>query len=200
MFFCIANRETTFCLLLLFSLYCIDCSAGLLDELGGALKNMCKYDEAIERYEQSASLYSRLAGGGVESSLDYARVLMNLANVLNDSRHYETALAYYNESLRIKQRLLPGGEQNEHCAQVLLNMAQVLDSLNRHDEAAQRVEQAVRIKERVYGANHVELSGALVARMYRPQTLLSDALTARTNVSLSVALYRLFYSRQYGVD
>ncbi len=129
-----------------------------MNSYGNLLKSKCKFDEAIEKFEQSASIYRRCCGA---ESIEYAATVMNLANVLDDSAHFETALAYYDVALNIKQRLF--GVDHEECSNVLCNIGGTLYRLNRLDEARRRIEQAMQIYERVYGtaAQHVALCSGL---------------------------------------
>lgn len=132
-------------------------SAEILNSFGALLRRTCKYDAAIEKLELCGKIHYVL--GGSESS-EYAAAVSNLANVLADSNHDETALVWYEIAHKIYQKRF--GNDHEECATSHHNISSCLHSLKRYDEARLRIEQAIRIYERVYGTAHVEVAGSLV--------------------------------------
>lgn len=116
------------------------CSAEVLQDIGNLLKSMCRFDDAVEKFEQSGKILHKLLGDCKE----YASVLVNLAIVFNAMKHFDTALAYQQVALNITQRLF--GADHEECAGVLCNMGGTLCALGRYDEARVHCEHALRIR------------------------------------------------------
>lgn len=87
---------------------------------------------------------------------------MNLATVLKSSAHHETALAYFQEALRVMQIRL--GKDAATCASVLVQIGDTMRALKRYEEAQPEIAGAMRVLDVVYGACHIEMgSAALIA-------------------------------------
>ncbi len=84
----------------------------------------------------------------------YYSTHINSANVLLESKHYETALVWFVIALKILQKLF--GKDHEKCATLHNKISGCLFSLHRYDDARSHIDEAIRIKERVYGIGHVE--------------------------------------------
>ncbi len=127
-------------------------SADCLNDRGNILRDMSRYDDAIDNFERGSKILHKLFG---DCGL-YAAVLVNLASVLQASKHHETALAYQQVALNIYRKQF--GADHEQCVAVLRNMTHTLRSLDRLAEARASIEQAIRISTRIYGANHPEVA------------------------------------------
>lgn len=75
-------------------------------------------------------------------------------NLLQYSKHFETALAYYENAFKVVQRLC--GENCEEIAGMHRNIFDALIGLQRYDEAKQRAEQAMRISLMIQSFTEIE--------------------------------------------
>jgi tetratricopeptide (TPR) repeat protein len=95
--------------------------------LASLLDSLARYDEAIAQY---SSLLSNL--GGKNSSTE-AGLLRAIGRIHVVSRRYEDALAFYDQALRIDQKLFP--ENDPRMAVGLLGITDVYLAQGRHKDA-----------------------------------------------------------------
>lgn len=72
--------------------------------LGGTLRLMKQYSQALRLYEEARNIYMRLEG---RQSYHYAAVLNNISLIYLDTQNYSSAFSYANEALQIIS-ILPG--------------------------------------------------------------------------------------------
>jgi len=121
-----------------------------LNNLGNALSDKGRLDEAIERYEEALKHYRRLAEVDERFLPDLAMTLNNLGNALSDKGRLDEAIERYEEALRIRRRLAEVDERFlPNLAGTLNNLGAALSRKGRLDEAIERYEEALRIRRRL---------------------------------------------------
>ncbi len=98
-----------------------------------------------------------------------AHLANNLGNAQFRAGHYEEALAQYETSLALREKVY--GPRHVLVAHTLSNMASALASLDRTDEAVTKVERALAILEAEEGPDHPDVAAALSNLGLRMQEL-----------------------------
>lgn len=101
---------------------------------------------AMEIYEKQPLL---TAG---ETDLNLATAYVNCAELYQERKDYENAIAFFTKALSIEQRIL--GEFHVNTASSYLSMASVLQEAQDFEEAQNMFEKAVHIYEDEYGPDH----------------------------------------------
>ena len=93
------------------------------------MKDLGKYDQAIEYYERSLEMRKQIYGDMPHP--DVADSLNNLGNALKDLGKYNQAIEYYERSLEMKKQIY-GDKPHPNMADSLNNLGVVLKKKRRH--------------------------------------------------------------------
>lgn len=127
-----------------------------LNGAGAAALGMGALDEALEAFDQSASLLSARLGA---QHPRVAQVLNNRAGVLRGLGRPAEALAAFEETRSAFLDIY--GAEHITAGQTAANIAIVLNDLGRYDESLERADEAIRSLTRAVGEQH-----PLVAKCY----------------------------------
>jgi tetratricopeptide (TPR) repeat protein len=161
------------------------------DQLGVALKNQARYDEAEPLLREALAMFRRLVPSGLNADLDDS--LNDLAVFLYEAGEYGEAEQLFRESLEINRRLL--GDDHRDVAGALNNLAFVLQDNGELDEAEQYYTQALEIRLDKFGDGHPATAQSLnnLAFLYHDQ--------GRTELALEFSRRALeTYRRAYPGD
>lgn len=138
---------------------------------GGISRSLCKYDDALEDFKQSATLF----GTDKEEEEDYCVAVTSIADVLCASRHFETALTYYRHVLDIQQR---ASLDNDHTkrARLFADIGETLCHLNRFDEAKSFLEQSIESWRQFGGAAVVVRCSSVLGDIARVERRFDEAV------------------------
>lgn len=154
--------------------------------LGAALRNLARYDEAEEAYRSAISTLARETGG---DTLVFASELMGLAQVLQFQDRFpeaeELLLTVRRHQLEVPERPILGF--------VTHNLGVVVAGLDRPDEAEAYHREALEIWQRLFPQGHPEVARSLeqIARNVQAQGRFDEA-----DSLYSVAIDR--WSERYG--
>ena len=153
-----------------------------LDNLGMALLDQGRLDEAEPLLRDSLAMRRKVVPGGLHPDLDTG--LNNLAYFLVESGEYEETEAILREALDMKQRLF--GDSHPSVAVGLNNLAVVLHDVGNYEAAETNYLQALEIRRKVLDKDHPQIAQSLnnLAFLYndtgdteRAMAMSSEALT-----------------------
>ncbi|MGG6241012.1 tetratricopeptide repeat protein [Nodosilinea sp. AN01ver1] len=136
----------------------------LYNDLGKALENEIRYDEAEVAYHNALNCREQQLGA---DHPDVANSLNNLAELYRAMRRYGEAEPLYERSLAICEQQL--GADHPFMAISLNNLALLYNSMGRYGEAEPLYERAITIDEQVYGKDHPDVATDLnnMAGLYK---------------------------------
>ena len=115
------------------------------NNLGVALQEKQRNDEAIEEFRRAAAVYQQVMKAyGVDLRNDFAAATMNLANALGDAGRQADAIAAYRRVIKIRAHLVKAGksELREELAMALGNLGTTLSDSGNKRAAEHMLRQA----------------------------------------------------------
>lgn len=110
--------------------------AGAYNCLGNTLKLLEEYDQSIDAYNKALKIYSK------NDVILYARVLNNIASVLNLQNEYKEAIKLLDESLELKQKYY-NNTYHPDCSSNYENLGDNYMGLGKFDKAQQFYEKSI---------------------------------------------------------
>jgi CHAT domain-containing protein len=150
-----------------------------LTNLGVALSDLRRLEEAVAAYEEALGIHRQLAAAQpAVYAPDLATTLTNLGNALQELRRYEAALAAYEEALAIRRRLAQQQPQvyEPDVAMTLNNLGNALYQLRRLEEAVAAYEEALGIYNRHDIPDEKARTLGNLGRLYLSERRYEDAL------------------------
>ncbi|WAS94007.1 serine/threonine-protein kinase [Nannocystis punicea] len=125
--------------------------ARALDDIGGALELLGRYEEAARTGEEALAL--RLAAFG-RDSVGVAQSYNNLGSVLMQLDQVPRAAGYLRETARIEEKLL--GPESPELALTLTNLGSAMHLLGNHEEALRLLRRCEQIQRTTLVPYHAE--------------------------------------------
>ncbi len=126
--------------------------------LGSALQNLGRHEEALQRYESALTVLQDSLG---PTHMAVGVTLQNLGTARSALRDYAGALADFERSSGVLRQAF--GDGHPTLASLELNRAKALRELDRHDEALAAATQALRIRELTFGEENTKLVEVLAS-------------------------------------
>jgi tetratricopeptide (TPR) repeat protein len=144
-----------------------------LNSLANVYQDQGRYDEAIEKFEESLLIAEKTVG---REHQEYAIRLNNLANVHQLQGRYDKSTVKYEEALRITKKAL--GPEHPSYATRLNNLGLAYAAQGRKDEAIEKFEESLLIGEKTIGRDHPAYSTRLnnLAGVYLSQDRYEEAI------------------------
>jgi tetratricopeptide (TPR) repeat protein/predicted Ser/Thr protein kinase len=121
-----------------------------LSNLGNTYADMGQPDRAVTYLRQAVDLARRPSGDSAQLSL--ARFLNNLGSVYFDQQRFDSAASAFEESRRIRARLL--GEHSDVYALTLLNLGNATRELGDLVGSERILRHDLSLEEQIFGKNH----------------------------------------------
>jgi tetratricopeptide (TPR) repeat protein len=126
--------------------------ARVLNNLGGVLTQLGRFDEALAAHRRALAIQQRVAPDGNES---YPSI-RGLGMVQIRNGDYEAALESFRQAQDIVEKRF--GQNSPFFADSLYNVALALEDLTRFEEAQQMLERSLEIRKRVLPVDHSDLA------------------------------------------
>jgi tetratricopeptide (TPR) repeat protein len=129
--------------------------------LGLALQNLGKLNEAIAEYDKAIQIYQPLVeSGSAELASDLVNAYGNKGIALRNLGRLDEAIAEFDKATEIRKPLVEAGriELANDLAKDYLNKGNVFINLGKLDEAIVEYDKAIQIRQPLVEAGHVELA------------------------------------------
>ena len=113
----------------------------LLNEYGGCLRNLGKFDKAISAIKESIDVYEK---SNLSNEIAYATSIMNLANIYREKKDYFNAEKYFNISKAIFDKL---GDKSYSYVGLLNNFSLLYKEIGNYSAAEEMQLESIRILE-----------------------------------------------------
>jgi tetratricopeptide (TPR) repeat protein len=119
-------------------------AAGFLLNIGTALSDQNKLDEAMDKYDSALRLFEK-------ARIDTGAALchLNIGEVLSKQGKFDAALEHARKSLAIRRAKLP--HEHADCGESHFLIGDILARSGKFDEALDEFDNALRIRKNVYG-------------------------------------------------
>ena len=163
--------------------------AWLLNNYGWCWHELGRFDEAMQRYDDSLALLERR-----DAPFERALTLSNRAGLLYDTGRTQAALSQWEDALAILQDMF-GEQGNAAVVRGHLNLSMVLTELGRLEEAQDHANRAVDMIRAVMGVEH-RFFAASLSRRARVQLERGNLEAAESDIDAS----SLIFEEQRGPD
>ena len=130
-----------------------------LNNLGVALRDLGKYDQAVEYHKHSLEMQKQIYGDKLHP--DVADSLNNLGRALQALGEYDQAIKYHERSLEMRKQIY-GDRPHPTVAYSLNNLGRALRTLGKYDQAIEYYKHSLEMQKQIYGDKpHPEVAASL---------------------------------------